>query len=273
MFRVRLMAVLLPETVAWNGARCAGCARTWLAPLAAVAVFVLLTVIPCRAAWFLDIEGGGAFAGYNDVQIPRDGGTRFSLTEDLSTDPAPFVRMRAGVRLGEKHHLSAFAAPLRLSAAGETARPIDFEGTRFPGGSALDATYRFDSYRLTYRYRAYASTPWQAWVGLTAKIRDAEIRLSGNGLSATKANTGFVPLLSFAVRWMWSERLCGILEGDALAGGPGRAEDVFAGVGFFAAPRVTIRGGYRILEGGADVEEVYNFALIHYVSLGIQVNL
>ena len=30
-----------------------------------------------------------------------------------------------------------------------------------------------------------------------------------------------------------------------------------------------IRAGYRILEGGADNDEVYNFALFHYASMGI----
>ena len=30
-----------------------------------------------------------------------------------------------------------------------------------------------------------------------------------------------------------------------------------------------VRLGYRILEGGADNNEVYNFALFHYASVGI----
>ena len=240
---------------------------------AAVVALSLLPASPCLAGWFLDLESGGAFAGYNDVQIPRDGGTRFSLTDDLKTDPAPFVRVRVGRLFGEKHHLSAFAAPLRLSASGTTSKPIEFQGSSFPAGRALDASYRFDSYRLTYRYRVFQSPSLQTWLGLTAKIRDAEVRLENEETEVSKKNTGFVPLLAFAFQWRWSARVCGILEGDALAGGPGRAEDLFAGVGLTAWPRVMIRGGYRILEGGADVEEAYNFALIHYASLGLVLDL
>jgi hypothetical protein len=34
-----------------------------------------------------------------------------------------------------------------------------------------------------------------------------------------------------------------------------------------------VRLGYRLLEGGADVAEVYNFALIHYAYVGAAVRL
>ena len=49
---------------------------------------VLLSSAGGRAAAQLrvDVEGGVAFSGYNDVQIPGDSGTRFSLTDDLETD-------------------------------------------------------------------------------------------------------------------------------------------------------------------------------------------
>ena len=51
---------------------------------------------------------------------------------------------------------------------------------------------------------------------------------------------------------------------DALAGGPGRAEDaslkLYADIGAHWSASV----GYRTLEGGADVDEAYNFAWLHY---------
>ena len=33
--------------------------------------------------------------------------------------------------------------------------------------------------------------------------------------------------------------------------------------------RLVLRAGYRILEGGADNDEVYNFSLFNYASAGI----
>jgi len=59
------------------------------------------------------------------------------------------------------------------------------------------------------------------------------------------------------------------LDGDALAAPQGRAEDVLLALQLHLNEDVTLKAGYRILEGGANVEEVYNFALIHFVIAGI----
>jgi len=40
-------------------------------------------VLTARPVFWLDLETGAAFTGYNDVQIPADTGTAFSLAEDL----------------------------------------------------------------------------------------------------------------------------------------------------------------------------------------------
>ena len=54
---------------------------------------LLLTcgITPARAAWFVDIESGVAYNGYNDVRIPGDTGTDISLTDELTSDGTPFV--------------------------------------------------------------------------------------------------------------------------------------------------------------------------------------
>lgn len=36
--------------------------------------------------FFIDTETGAVFTGYNDVAIPGDNGTRFSLSDDLNAD-------------------------------------------------------------------------------------------------------------------------------------------------------------------------------------------
>lgn len=238
--------------------------------LALCALLILAAVPAHGAGWRLDLEAGPVWSGYNDVRIPGEGGTPFSLTEDLRSEPGGFWRLRLTRSLGERHELSAFAAPLRLEAAGRAPAALAFAGTEFPAGSALDARYRFDSYRLTYRYRLRASERFSGWLGLTAKLRDAEIAVTGAGRAAKKLNTGFVPLLAFRGDWRLAERWTARLEGDALAGGPGRAEDVFIGLVYARGPRLALRGGYRFIEGGADVAEVYNFALLSFASLGLE---
>ena len=128
---------------------------------------------------------------------------------------------------------------------------------------------RFDSYRFTYRYLVYSSSRLSFGIGATAKIRDAAIRVEGAARSAEKKNTGLVPLLNFSLTYRFGPSLGILLEGDALAAPQGRAEDVLAAIFYEAGGRFTVRLGYRILEGGADNDEVYSFALLHYAALGV----
>ncbi|MRR10065.1 hypothetical protein EG831_08340, partial [bacterium] len=63
-----------------------------------VLVIIALAALAGGAAArpFLEIEAGAVFSGYNDVAVPGDAGTRFSLSRELRSDPAPFGRLRAG---------------------------------------------------------------------------------------------------------------------------------------------------------------------------------
>ncbi len=71
---------------------------------------------------------------------------------------------------------------------------------------------------------------------------------------------------------MFSTEVSFLLEGDALAspGGQGRAEDVLLALFYRLNDRLSLKAGYRILEGGADVESVYNFTLLNYVIAGAE---
>lgn len=237
--------------------------------LAAAAVFVLLAARPSFGQWFLDFENGLALPGYNDVEIPRDLGTRFSLSEDLEADPGYFARFRFGYQWKSRHTLSVFAAPFRLRAAGSVGEEVLFFEETFAADTPLTGVYKFNSYRLTYRYDLVREGKWRVGIGFTAFIRDAAIKIEGDGRSSNKTNVGFVPLLNFRVLWQFRERWGLLLEGDAAAAKQGRAEDVLLALQYRIDDRFSLRAGYRILEGGADVEEVYNFALVHFLSAGI----
>jgi len=242
-----------------------------------IKVLTGLLVIICLssqafASWTVDIEGGGAFSGYNDVQIPRETGTRFSLVDDLKASNEVFYRARIGYAFNDRHSLSVLVAPLRIDADGVLGREVFFEGVTFPAETRVDAIYRFDSYRLTYRYDFDRAGAFRAGIGFTAKIRDAEIVLEGDGLSSQKTNTGFVPLIHFRALWLLSSRFSLLADGDALAAPQGRAEDVALSMLYYPSHAVAIKAGYRILEGGADVDAVYNFALVHYVLAGVVVS-
>jgi len=143
----------------------------------------------------------------------------------------------------------------------------------FPQGSDVDGIYTFNSYRLSYRYRLVDKPRLRLDIGFTAKIRDAEIALEAPGIAASKTNVGFVPLLHLRLAWDWNRKLGLLLEADGAAAKQGRAEDVLLALNWRLSPRAQLRFGYRFVEGGADVDEVYNFAWIHYIAAGIAFNL
>lgn len=233
------------------------------------AVILLFAAASSGAAgWFIDIEAGAAFPGYNDVQVPNDStGTRFSLTDALDVPAVATWRLRIGLTAG-KHDFSILAAPLSLTGDGVLEEDVRFRGAMFTQGTHVNGLYRFDSYRLTWRWRLVDDPQWQFAAGLTAKIRDAEIRLEGGGHQESETNTGFVPLLSFALAWSPCGKVGLLLEGDALVGPVGRAEDVFLGGTLAFSDRLRLRLGARVVEGGADVESVYNFTLVSSITAG-----
>ena len=242
------------------------------APVVALACALALVPGSAFGHWSLDVESGLVACGYNDVRIPGDTGTLFSLSEDLSTDSDIYFRARIDYTFGERHTLSALYAPLTLKASGTLEDDVFFVDTVFPAGTDVEGTYTFNSYRLTYRYTLTYSDRFEAGVGFTAKIRDALIRVEGGGLAAEKTDVGFVPLVNFRVAWGLTDRIGLLVEGDALAAPQGRAEDVVAALTYDATDQVRIRLGYRIVEGGADNDEVYTFALLNYASAGVVVS-
>jgi len=247
--------------------------RTRSAAALLMSVFLLSSVSTASAQdrWRVDVENGAAITGYNDVRIPGDTGTLFSLTDDLASDTAYFWRLRADVLLAPKHVLSALVAPLTIHASGTFDEPVSFAGATFAPGVPTTGLYVFNSYRVTYRYEPVRRENWMFGVGVTVKVRDAETRLEAGGTSAEKTNVGIVPLVNFKLERRLGARATFLLEGDALAAPQGRAEDIFAGIVVHAGTQWSIKAGYRFLEGGADNDEVYAFALVHYLAAGVVV--
>ena len=221
----------------------------------------------------LDLETGMVFSGYNDVRIPGNTGTLFSLSEDLNPNTTVFLRGRINYALSPRHTLSLLIAPLTITSEGRLPRDVFFEDTDFPAQEKVTATFRFNSYRLTWRYRILQTENFRLGLGITAKIRDAEIKLKSNVRESNKTNVGFVPLVNFSCLWQFQKNLGIIFAGDALASPQGRAEDVLIALKGDVGDKISLKFGYRILEGGADVDEVYNFTLIHYAVAGIIVDI
>ncbi len=218
----------------------------------------------------IEIEAGPFWQTRNDVQIPNDAtGTRFALDEVIGSGPWTAGRLSVTWNIDRKHGLRALAAPLSVTETATLPGPIDFAGGSFAAGTPTEATYKFNSWRLTYFYRFHRGADWDWVIGFTAKIRDAKIRLAQPGVAAEKTDVGFVPLLHVAGTWKLSPRWQVELDVDALAGGPGRAEDASLKLRRNLDAGWSLAAGYRTVEGGADVDAVYNFAWLHYGAVSV----
>jgi len=217
------------------------------------------------ARFSLELELGPAWQSRNTVQIPNtEAGTRFSLKDLVGTGPWAAGRVYFTWNLNRKHSLRLLAAPLSYTESGVFDEAVDFAGEAYEAGIPTAATYQFNSWRVGYRWRFKDGERWTLWAGFTAKIRDAKIALSQGDTSSEDTDVGFVPLLSFAADYRFDDRWHILFDFEGLAGGPGRAFDVALKVGYDFNDRWGISGGYRTVEGGADIEEVYNFAWFQY---------
>lgn len=213
----------------------------------------------------VEVEGGPVWQSSNDVEVPNDGtATRFSLADLVGTGPTWAGRAYLTLRLTDRSSLRVLLAPLSFTETGTPTGPLRFEGADFVGGAPVEATYTFNSYRLSYRWRARTSERADYWIGFTAKIRDATIALTQGPVTSRKDNVGFVPLLHAAADWRLGSDVTLSVDVDALAGGPGRAIDGSLKLGYDIDEHWSLRAGYRTVEGGADVDEVYNFAWLNY---------
>jgi hypothetical protein len=239
--------------------------------LLAAALFTVAPHAPASAgetpAFTVELEGAALWQTKNDVEIPNDGtGTRFSIIDVTGKGAWPAGRLYLTWNINDRHSLRALLAPLSISESGQTVDAVDFAGERYLPGEPLEATYQFNSWRLSYRYRYLRREDLSLWVGFTAKIRDARIELSQGAITSRDTDVGFVPLLYLAADWRFADCWHLLFDFNGLAGGPGRAFDVALKLGYDISDRWGLTAGYRTIEGGADVEAVYNFAWLHYAA-------
>jgi hypothetical protein len=210
----------------------------------------------------------------NEFRIPGDGGTLVDVARENS-GPSLGFRVYLSYAWGEsKHEIRGLYAPLSITATTRFAEAVRFLDNTFSAGAETEAFYKFNSYRLGYTYFLDPMGRWTLGLGFTCKIRDAEIRLTQGETVASKKNIGFVPLLRFQALGSLGENSRVRFDIDGLAAPQGRAFDATirfeSNLAYFGAGH-SLWGflGYRTVEGGADNDEVYNFAWFHSVSLGV----
>ena len=243
------------------------------------ALFVVFLLLPGSFAWAessretdkfgIGLETGAVGFSKNDVGIPGNTGTRFDMTELTGSGPEFFARLDAHWNINDKHGLRVVLAPLEVSGTGELPTDTEFAGETFPAGTT-DATYKFSTYKFTYRYTFADNGKWRWRVGFTGVVRDANVALRQGDLAANDDNVGFVPTLHLSADYQISDQWQFRLDFDGLAGGPGRLFDLGLIVDYDLNEKWQIGGGYRTLEGGVDTDDVYNFAWLHFAVLNLR---
>jgi hypothetical protein len=220
----------------------------------------------------IELEAGPVGQTRNDVQIPGDTGTEFSLKDLTGSGPYPAGRITFDWNMRQRHGLRLIVAPLQFDGRGSFDQPVFFAGTTFEPQASTKGTYRFNTYRAGYRYLFFSTDAWQMRLGATLLVRDAKIELEQNGVSASDSDFGFAPLLSFSTEWAFARGWTAILDFEGLAGGPGRALDLAVKVRYALNDEWSVGAGYRTLEGGVDSDDVYSFSWFHFafLTLGYQ---
>lgn len=224
-------------------------------------VFGLASTVNAANRVDIKLSIGASAQQSNDVQIPNDSnGTRFSLNDIAGSGPWPAARLEGIWNFAERHAMRLLLAPLSYSETGTVDQSIRFAGETFDANQPVQAEYRFNSWRIGYRYHLRADDKLNLWVGGTLKVRDAEIKLTQGAVSSLDDDVGFVPLLYLAAEYRLGERWSLEADIDALGGGPGRAIDLGVGLNYSLNNAFHVGLEYRALEGGADIDELYNFA-------------
>jgi len=219
----------------------------------------------------IELEAGAVWQDRNKAQIPNNASAdRFLLTDIAGNGPWTSARLNASWDLRGKHGMRLVLAPLAYEETGFLPADTRFAGQSFQADAPVTGEYRFNSWRLGYRYQLVDRENWQFWIGGTAKIRDAKIELRQGNNRAIDDNVGFVPLLYLAGDYQFDSNWSLRFDFDGLAGGPGRAFDLSLKLGYQINDNWRLSAGYRTLEGGVDNDDVYNFAWFNTALLSLE---
>ena len=221
----------------------------------------------------LMLEMGGLWQHRNDVQITPEQGT---LVKFDRFGRGPFFHSRLELRhqlkgLGSgRHGYRAVVAPLNLRVTGQSSEVVNFNGRDFNANQDFTVSYKFNSYRLSYFYSAIVSEVQQLDLGLTLKLREAEIAFRQLGVEPSiYDNLGFVPLLYLNHQWFFAESWALHTNFDFAAAPQGRALDLAMKIRRSLSEPWTLAAGVRTLEGGADNNKVLTFSWINYAVMDL----
>jgi hypothetical protein len=203
----------------------------------------------------LSFDVGQTETIFNSFAIPNDTANRVSLPGD---DELTSYRLTGYFDLSSGNQIYFLIAPLETKYKFKSSKKFEFDNENYLAGTETEVDYKFNSYRLGYLWREqFASLI--LWGGVVVKIRDAKIKVSQGSKVSEFDNVGIVPLASFGFEIFLNRSISFFSHTDALAAPQGSAYDSQFGIKY-QVNLLSISLGKRILGGGADNDNVYNFA-------------
>lgn len=219
---------------------------------------------PSTVEWSLSAELGFLVVASHIIQLSNDG-SRFDYRQDGGQDVLfPFFRLSTDLKFKGRHTIVFLYQPLKLS--GETVLREDtvFDGIIFPEGTALNSTYGFPFWRISYLYDFLRRRGDEVSLGFSLQIRNATITFtSADGeLRADRRDVGPVPTLKFRGRWgfengvWWGTEIDGMYAPVSVINGSdeeitGAVLDASLRVGYDFNDRASGFFNVRYLGGGA----------------------
>jgi hypothetical protein len=213
---------------------------------------------------FIHVESGAFYTGMNDIRNGNNG-TLFSLKNDFQTPVSPFFRLRVGYLSNGKDYFSFLYAPLKIVETGTIEKDILFDGKNFKANLPTEVVYKFNSYRFTYNRRIINKDNFKFGIGLSAKIRDAGVSLKNSALLSENFTVGFAPLINLITNWDITPKMGVDFFGEGIAASKGRAIDLSLSGRYSFTKTLQGNIGYRLLEGGANGTNGYNFIQLHFI--------
>ena len=235
-------------------------------------LFILFTTLVSDAYSIssLNLEIGSAQNSYNQVRIDGETGTLFNLRPALN--PAEYYRLSFTQKFKSPNGIRLLYAPLKFGGNKKFDNDISFNGVNFLANQKTETQYQFNSYRGTYFREIISKRNKLFRIGGTLKVRDAFIELRQSDRSKAKKSIGVVPLIYVYSKYKFENNFLMTLDFDGLIAPQGRAFDVALMLGYYFNTTFQIDLGYRMLEGGADNKNVYNFSQINYYFTALQLN-
>jgi hypothetical protein len=179
------------------------------------------------------------------------GGTDFDFVNQGGQENLyPFERYAVGATIDNRHRVWFTYQPLQLVTNVEFEDPVTIGSETFGADTAMELTYSFPFYRLTYTYDLLANRKNAILgVGLAMQIRNASIifkAVDGSGLYVSQ-NVGIVPALAIYSEYRFPFGL--VLSAD-IAGSYADSK-FFNGADFDFAGSIldaSLRMGYEITE-------------------------